>query len=65
MADIIQKINPEFLYPAALASNLFDMSNNHIYYAKHLPRLTDVSIKDDKLDEVEEMLNYFTEKLLQ
>ena len=61
---VISEINPTFKYPFALATNLFEMSNNQIYFAKHLPKLTDVSIKKDDVNEVEEMLNYFVEKLL-
>lgn len=64
VSKVISKINPEFKYPYALATNLFEMSNNHVYFAKHLPRLTDISINENNVEEVEEMLNYFAEKLL-
>ncbi|CAM4255196.1 TetR/AcrR family transcriptional regulator [Gillisia hiemivivida] len=64
VAGVISEINPTFQYPYALASNLFEMSNNHIYFAKHLPRLTDISVYGNTVDEVEIMLNYFTDKLL-
>ena len=40
------------------------MSNNQIYFAKHLPKLTDLSIAENDVNEVEAMLNYFVEKLL-
>ena len=61
---VISEINPTFKYPFSLATNLFEMSNNHIFFAQHLPRLTDASIVDNENDEVENMLNYFVEKLL-
>ena len=64
VSEVISEINPDFQYPYALATNLFEMSNNHIYFAKHLPRLTDVSVKENEFDEVEKMLNYFADKLL-
>jgi len=64
VSKVITEVNPNFKYPFALASNLFEMSNNQVYFAKHLPKLTDVSIKDDSFDEVEKMLMYFTDKLL-
>ena len=64
VSNVISEINPKFNYPHALATNLFEMSNNHIYFAKHLPRLTDISIKENDVDEVENMLNYFVDKLL-
>ena len=66
VSNIISEINPKFKYPYALATNLFEMSNNHIYFAKHLPKLTDISVKESENEagELENMLNYFTSKLL-
>ena len=64
VSQVISAINPKFKYPYALATNLFEMSNNQIYFAMHLPRLTDISISENEVDEVENMLNYFTERLL-
>ena len=64
VSRVITEINPKFKYPFTLATNLFEMTNNHIYFAKHLPRLTDISVREDDLNEVEKMLNYFTDKLL-
>ena len=64
VSQVITQVNPNFKYPFALATNLFEMSNNHIYFANHLPRLTDISVVDNDAIEVEKMLNYFAEKLL-
>ena len=64
VSQVISEINSEFKYPFSLATNLFEMSNNHIYFAKHLPRLTDITVVKGDLDEVEKMLNYFADKLL-
>ncbi|MGB1268778.1 MAG: TetR/AcrR family transcriptional regulator [Flavobacteriaceae bacterium] len=64
VSKVITEVAPNFKYPYALASSLFEMSNDHVYFAKHLPTLTDVSIKENDVDEVENMLNYFVEKLL-
>ena len=61
---VISDINSDFKYPFSLATNLFEMSNNHIYFAKHLPRLTDISIEKNEVDEVKSMLNYFVDRLL-
>lgn len=65
VSKVITEISPDFKYPYALATNLFEMSNNHIYFARHLPRLTDISIRENDLKEVERMLNYFADKLLE
>ena len=61
---VISDINSNFKYPFSLATNLFEMSNNHIYFAKHLPRLTDIRIEKNEVAEVKNMLNYFVDKLL-
>ena len=65
VACVIKEINPNFPYPHTLASNLFEMANNHIYFAQHLPRLTDVVVEDDNFDEVQKMLEYFAFSVLQ
>ncbi len=64
VAGVITEINPNFKYPYSLASSLFEMSNNHIYFAQHLPKLTDIKVEQNKYSEVEEMLKYFSAKLL-
>lgn len=64
IATVILEIDPNFKYPSTMASNLFEMTNNQIYFAKHLPRLTDIKVEENRYSEVEKMLNYFTAKLL-
>ncbi|MBT8234374.1 MAG: TetR/AcrR family transcriptional regulator [Bacteroidia bacterium] len=64
VSNVINEVNPKFKYPFSLATSLFEMSNNHIYFAKHLPTLTDISIKEDNFEELENMLIYMTNKLL-
>ena len=64
VAEVILEINPKFEYPYALATSLFEMSNDHLHFAKHLPRFTDINKEQNKYGEVEVMLNYFAAKLL-
>jgi hypothetical protein len=64
VSQIITEINPGFKYPFALSTNLFEMSNNQIYFAKHLPLLTDISVEKNDEKALETMLNYFVDKLL-
>ncbi|MFT5072281.1 MAG: AcrR family transcriptional regulator [Planctomycetota bacterium] len=64
VSKVISKVNPQFKYPYTLATNLFEMSNNHIFFAQHLPKLTDVSVDENANEEVEQMLNYFLDRLL-
>jgi len=40
------------------------MVNNHIYFALHLPRLTDVTVVDDDYSEVETMIETFAFSIL-
>jgi len=61
---IVLEVNPDFKYPHALASNLFEMTNNQLFFANYLPRLTDIPPKKNHEIEVEKMLNYFLCKLL-
>ena len=64
LVDIILEIQTDFPYSKSLASSLFEMSNNQIYFAEHLPKLT--SLQSDPIDDNEliEMLQFFAKKLL-
>ena len=53
VAQVILDIRPDFPYPRAPLPTSLKMSNNHIYFAIHLPRLTDVHVQGDSYDEVE------------
>jgi len=60
IALVISEINPKFSYPRALATTLLEMANQNIYFAEHLPKLTDITINDDRdLDEVFQLLKDF------
>ena len=59
IAKIIIEINPDFKYPNALASTLLEMANNHVYFALHLPSMTDVTVEGGDLSQVEQLLNDF------
>ena len=58
IAKIIEEINPKFKYAKSLGSTLFEMVNNQLYYAEHLPRLTSLN-KSKRLSELEVMVNHF------
>ncbi len=64
VATVIEELDANFPYPHAFASTLFEMANNHIYFAEHLPRLTDVKVQQGNFEEVEGMLKYFAFRLL-
>ncbi len=62
IAKIISEVKEDFPYPKALASTLIETANNNLYYARHLPRLTDISGRaDDQMlnEQVKKMLEFF------
>ncbi len=59
LVRLIQEVSPDFRYPKALASTLLEMSNDHPYFALHLPFLTDVKVKEGGMNEVEKLLMDF------
>jgi AcrR family transcriptional regulator len=62
IASIIIEVKEDFPYPKALASTLIETANNNLYFARHLPRLTDLSENgtDQNLnDQVKQMLEFF------
>lgn len=64
IADVISEVNPDYAYPRTLAVTLLEMANNHIHFAEHLPSLTDITIENDDLKEVEQLLKDFAFGLL-
>jgi AcrR family transcriptional regulator len=64
VSKIIVEMDPDFPYPRTLASNLLEMANNQIFFAEHLPRLTDVKLEDEDYTPVCEMMKYFTFRML-
>ncbi|MGK0365931.1 MAG: AcrR family transcriptional regulator [Saprospiraceae bacterium] len=62
IAGIIAEINPEFSYPRTLASTMIETANNNLYYAQHLPRLTDINTEgteENLSDKVKKMIEVF------
>ena len=64
VADVILEIDPDFPYPHSFASNLFEMANNEIFFAEHLPRLTDVKVKNENFSQVSSLLKFYKHKML-
>ncbi len=60
IADLLIEVNPNFPYPRSLASSLLETANSNLYFAKHLPRLTDVKNEGNMLTQrVKDLLEYF------
>lgn len=64
VTDIISETNPQFPFATSLASNLFEMANNQIYFAEHLPKLSSLKCGKTQDQDLIAMLKYFSSKLL-
>ena len=64
VSSIISEVNPDFAYSTSLASNLFEMANNQIYFAEHLPKLTSLKCTKKQNEDLITMLNLFSTKIL-
>jgi AcrR family transcriptional regulator len=65
LTAIVKECNPEFKYPCAMASTIIKMSIDHSYYADQICSLTEITnCINTKKDQIEEMINYFVQKLL-
>lgn len=64
VADLILEVNADFPYPNALASTLFEMANDHVYFAQHLPQITDIKIEGEDFSEVRKMIDFLVFKLV-
>ncbi|HAI57081.1 MAG: TetR family transcriptional regulator [Saprospirales bacterium] len=64
IAQAILGINPKFPYPHSLASNMLEMANNQVYFAQHLPKLTNIKVPKGDLSQLETMMKYFVMKLV-
>lgn len=64
VADVILEIDADFPYPHSFATNLFEMANNQIFFAQHLPSLTNIKVKKDNYEEVKNLLMFYKMKML-
>jgi AcrR family transcriptional regulator len=64
IAQAILAINASFPYPHSLSSNILEMSNNQVYFAQHLPKLTNIKVPKGDLSQLETMMKYFVMKLV-
>ncbi|NND15586.1 MAG: hypothetical protein HKN89_04620 [Eudoraea sp.] len=64
VADVILEIDAKFPYPHSFATSLFEMANNQIFFAEHLPKLTDVHVNQDDYQEVIDLLKFYKKRML-
>ncbi|RTQ53419.1 TetR/AcrR family transcriptional regulator [Hymenobacter gummosus] len=46
IVEVVQQINPHYAHPHALVSTLLEAARKQIFFAQHLPSLTDTAPKD-------------------
>ncbi|GAA4314643.1 TetR/AcrR family transcriptional regulator [Nibribacter koreensis] len=46
MALVVLEINPVYLFPHALITTLFEATRKHLFFAQHLPSLTEVQVNE-------------------
>jgi len=51
MSDIMLEVNPDFSYPHTLSSTIIEGIHHQVYFAQHLPSLTDIPEQSNKLSE--------------
>lgn len=64
IADVILEIDPKFPYPHSFGSNLFEMANNQIFFAQHLPSLTDIEVKGEDFKQVKKLMMFYVNRVL-
>lgn len=64
ISDTISAVNPNYAYPRTLASTLIEMANTHIYFAEHIPALTEIRTEGGSLSPVKTMLEDFATRIL-
>ena len=64
IAKNLSSINPNYPYPRSLASTLVDMAQQHLFFAEHLPSLTDIHWGEQANAELKQMLLFKTHRLL-
>jgi len=62
IADIAREINPDYHYPTALISTIIESAHNQIFFAAHLPRLTELT--KDNYDELTHFLIDLAKRVL-
>ena len=64
VANVILEIKPSFEYSRSLATNFFEMANNEIFFAEHIPQLTNISMPSCLYTKLEEMMTFYAQKIL-
>ncbi|ALI98182.1 TetR/AcrR family transcriptional regulator [Rufibacter tibetensis] len=64
MALVVLEINPDYPFPHALVSTLFEAARKHLFFAQHLPRLTEVKLNNGEENSLTTFLNHLAFALI-
>lgn len=62
VASIISEINPDYKYPHSLASTVMQAAHQQLFFAKHLPSLT--NLNEDGVTQYQKNYNYLHELVM-
>jgi len=65
LASLFNEIDGSFKYPMTMATTVVEMSINNTYCCSNLPSLTEIKCGDDQKGQIEKMITYFCERLLE
>ena len=64
LASLFNNIDSSFKYPMTMATSIVEMSINNTYCSSNLPSLTEIKCGSDQKGQIENMIQYFCERLL-
>jgi AcrR family transcriptional regulator len=64
VALIVQEINPSYPYAHALVSTLLEAAHQQVFFATHLPALTEVRVKNNDFSEMGSFLEHLAFKAI-
>jgi len=50
IGNLVAKVNPDFQYPNALSNMILEAANQQVFFANHLPSLTEISEESNPFD---------------
>jgi AcrR family transcriptional regulator len=65
IADVISEYNSEYPYPHSLASTLVETAHEQIFFAQHLPSLSDIRIKNKNFTGIADFLEHLVFSCIQ
>jgi len=63
-SEIIMEIAPDYPYPHALSVTAIESSHKQIFYAQHLPTLTELQVKNEDSSQIAEYLEHMLFKIV-